>query len=50
MSRDRLYISHILEALGKIERYTSIGRDTFLRETHWQDAVIRQLEIVGEAH
>ena len=27
----------------------SVGRDVFLATSHWQDAVIRQLEIIGEA-
>ncbi len=49
MTRDSVYLHHILDAIGKVERYTSVGHDTFLTESHWQDAVIRQLEIVGEA-
>lgn len=27
----------------------SVGKDVFLKTSHWQDAVIRELEIVGEA-
>lgn len=49
MSRDDVYLRHILDAVNKVERYTAVGRDRFLAETHWHDAVIRQLEIVGEA-
>lgn len=49
MSGEAGYLRHILEAIEKIERYTSVGRERFVRETHWQDATIRQLEIVGEA-
>jgi len=49
VTRDRLYLSHILDALNKIETYVTVGRETFLATSHWQDAVIRQLEIVGEA-
>ena len=26
-----------------------MGKETFLEQSHWQDAIIRQLEIVGEA-
>jgi len=48
-NRDLLYLRHILDALEKVENYACVGRETFLRETHWQDAIIRQLEIVGEA-
>jgi uncharacterized protein with HEPN domain len=49
LTGDDGYLRHILDALERIERYTSGGRDRFLSETHWQDATIRQLEIVGEA-
>lgn len=37
------------DAMQKIESYVSVGRDAFLSTLHWQDAVIRQLEIIGEA-
>ena len=33
----------------KIETYISVGHDVFVATSHWQDAVIRQLEIIGEA-
>jgi len=49
VTRDRLYLHHILDALKKIENYVAVGRTVFLAATHWQDAVIRQLQIVGEA-
>jgi len=49
VSRDSLYLHHILEAIGVIERYVSVGKDEFLRELHWQDAVIRRLQVIGEA-
>ena len=49
MKGDRVYLKHILDAIDKIESYVSVGRETFLSTSHWQDAVIRQLEIVGEA-
>ena len=26
-----------------------VGRDVFMTTTHWQDAVVRQLEVIGEA-
>jgi uncharacterized protein with HEPN domain len=44
-----LYLRHIRDALVRIDEYVSVGRDTFMAETQWQDATIRQLEIVGEA-
>lgn len=49
MKSDEIYLSHILDATRKIEAYASVGLDTFMAESHWQDAVIRQLEIIGEA-
>jgi len=49
VSRDELYLRHLLDAIERIERYVEVGRDEFMKTTHWQDAVIRQLEIIGEA-
>ena len=49
MKKDTVYIKHILDAIDKIEQYVDIGYDDFMAHSHWQDAVIRQLEIVGEA-
>jgi uncharacterized protein with HEPN domain len=49
MKDDRVYLKHILDAITHVERYVSVGRDEFMSKSHWQDAVIRQLEIVGEA-
>jgi uncharacterized protein with HEPN domain len=49
MKGDQLYLKHILEAIEKIESYISVVRDVFMTTTHWQDAVIRQLEIISEA-
>ncbi|HEX9991147.1 MAG TPA: DUF86 domain-containing protein [Chloroflexia bacterium] len=49
MIGDQLYLRHILDAIKKIESYVSIGKPVFMETSHWQDAVIRQLEIIGEA-
>lgn len=49
MNGDLLYLNHIRDALDKIESYIAVGRDVFFTDSHWQDAVIRQLEIIGEA-
>jgi uncharacterized protein with HEPN domain len=49
VKRDRIYLEHIPEAISRIESYTAVGRDSFMVTLHWQDAVIRQLEIIGEA-
>lgn len=49
MIRDTLYLRHVLDAIGKIESYVAVGHAEFINTSHWQDAVIRQLEIIGEA-
>ena len=49
MTGDEVYLRHILDAIEKIESYVSVGEDDFMLQTHWQDAVIRQLEVIGEA-
>jgi len=47
---DQVYLVHILEAITKIERYTcDLDIESFLDTDLIQDAVIRQLEIIGEA-
>lgn len=49
MKDDNIYFGHILDAIHDIEQYTSGGRDAFMRDKMRQDAVIRKLEIIGEA-
>ena len=49
MKNDVLYLRHVLDAIQKIESYVSVGHEIFMSTSHWQDAVIRQLEIIGEA-
>ena len=49
MKADRVYLQHIVDAIEKVESYVSVGRGEFMAASHWQDAVIRQLEIIGEA-
>lgn len=49
MSRDDLYLRHILEALDRIATYTEGGRESFMDEQMVQDATVRNLEIIGEA-
>ena len=49
MKRDHLYLKHILHAVEKINEYVKVGYNEFMSQSSWQDAVIRQLEIVGEA-
>lgn len=47
--RDRLFLEHIAEAIGRIERFTVEGRLAFMADEKTQSAVMRQLEIIGEA-
>lgn len=49
MKDDRVYLLHIRDSIVRIEAYTARGRDAFFAETMVQDAVIRNLEIIGEA-
>ncbi len=48
--RDLLYLRHIRDAIQQVHRYLqSVSRDEFFEEEMRQDAVIRQLSIIGEA-
>jgi len=51
MPRDpRLYLDDILEAIGRIQEYTaSLDYGMFAQDRKTQDAVVRNLEIIGEA-
>ena len=50
MRDPRLYIEDILEAVEKIKRYTEgMSFDDFLEDEKTVDAVLRNLEIIGEA-
>lgn len=49
MKDDRVYLAHILEAIQDIEQYGSPGRDAFMTDKMRQDALIRKLEVIGEA-
>jgi len=49
IDRDRLFLRHIEEAIERIERFTVDGRAAFMADEKTQSAVMRQLEIVGEA-
>jgi len=49
MRSDQVYLHHMLDAIQRIESYVAVGYDSFMSASHWQDAVIRQLEILGEA-
>jgi len=47
---DTVYLRHIIDAFLQIERYTNdVTYEEFLSNSLLQDAVIRQLEVMGEA-
>ena len=45
----RVYLAHIVESIDKIERFTVDGKVRFLQDPMVHDAVVRDLEIIGEA-
>jgi len=48
--RDKVFIEHILESITLIQSYTEqLTKEGFLSSREKQDAVIRRLEIIGEA-
>jgi uncharacterized protein with HEPN domain len=48
--RDPAYVEHMLEAIARIRRYVGRKRRAgFLGDALLQDAVIRNIEIIGEA-
>ncbi len=51
MKKDyRILLIHILECIDKVEEYTKdITKEKFFVSTQIQDAVIRRIEIIGEA-
>lgn len=50
MKSDALYRQHVLDAARRIQEYAAgCTRDEFMRNPMLQDAVVRQLEIIGEA-
>jgi len=46
---DSIYLLHIRDSLNRIFDYTAGGEENFLQDTKTQDAVVRNLEIIGEA-
>jgi uncharacterized protein with HEPN domain len=45
----RVYLLHIRDAIVQIQTYTEGGQEEFLNNKMIQDAVLRNLEIIGEA-
>lgn len=49
MKDDELYLRHILEAIARALAYVEAGYDAFKADLKTQDAVIHNLQIIGEA-
>ena len=50
MATDNAYLRHILEAVLRIEKYTAgYTEDSFQGDDMVSDAVVRQIEVIGEA-
>lgn len=51
MKKDpKIFIEHILECIERIEQYTKgVTKVEFLNSPQLQDAVIRRIEVIGEA-
>lgn len=47
--RDRLYLTHVVSAIDAARSFTAEGREAFMADSKTQSAVIRQIEIIGEA-
>lgn len=47
--KDRgVFLRHLADCLQRIREYTADGRELFLQDRKTQDAVIRNLEVVGQ--
>lgn len=50
MKEDKIYLQHIMETINNIESFLgNVDKGSFLENIMVQSAVIRQLEIIGEA-
>ena len=50
MTKDEVYLKHILDVISDINQFlTGISRDDFLQNKQKQYAVLRALEVIGEA-
>jgi uncharacterized protein with HEPN domain len=47
---DRIFLLHILDAIHQIHEYINrLSHQEFMQDRKTQDAVVRQIEIIGEA-
>ncbi len=45
-----IFIKHILESIEKIESYAvNLTKERLIKDTRVQDAIIRRIEVIGEA-
>jgi uncharacterized protein with HEPN domain len=49
MKDDKLYLIHICECIERIQEYTSAGKDHFMGDLKTQDAVLRNLQTLGDS-
>src|SRR5439155_9848243 len=49
MKYDHVYLQHIRDLVARIVAYTAGGREAFFNDTMVQDAVLRNIEVIGEA-
>lgn len=49
MNSQRVYLLHALDAIDASNDYTQEGRDAFFGDRKTQDAVIRNIEVLGQA-
>lgn len=49
MKDERVYLLHAVEAIDAILSYTTDGREAFFSDGKTQDAVIRNIEVIGQA-
>jgi uncharacterized protein with HEPN domain len=49
MKDDRIYLLHVRDSIQHIVNYTAAGKENFFSDRKTQDAVVRNLEIIGEA-
>lgn len=49
MNRDLLFLTDMIKACDKVAVYIQDGKEAFLSDERTQDAVIRNIEIIGEA-
>lgn len=49
MKDERIYVQHAIDAIDAIANYTADGEEAFFSDAKTQDAVIRNIEIIGQA-